>query len=70
VLSDPSSSATDTDALELAMLERLVREVPVPSPDLPGWQGLTAREYASAVHELADLLGTVASALAAARAAG
>jgi len=62
-------STSDADALELATLERLVREVPVPSPDLPGWQSLTAREYAAAVHELADLLGTVAAALAAARAA-
>jgi histone H3/H4 len=66
----PATTATDADALELATLERLVREVPVPSPDLPGWQSLTAREYAAAVHELADLLGTVASALASARAAG
>lgn len=63
------TTATDTDALELATLERLVREVPMPSPDLPGWQSLTAREYARAVHELAALLGTVASALAAARSA-
>jgi histone H3/H4 len=67
---DLPATTTDADALELATLERLVREVPVPSPDLPGWQSLTAREYAAAVHELADLLGTVASALASARAAG
>lgn len=64
-----TATSTDTDALELATLERLVREVPMPSPDLPGWQSLTAREYAGAVHELAALLGTVASALAAARSA-
>ncbi|WP_375405266.1 hypothetical protein [uncultured Amnibacterium sp.] len=63
------STSTDADALELATLERLVREVPMPSPDLPGWQSLTATEYAGAVHELAALLGTVASALAAARSA-
>lgn len=66
----PSNGATATDdeeALELAQLERLVREIHLPSPELPGWQSLTAREYDAAVHELSALLGTVASALAAAR---
>jgi hypothetical protein len=65
-----ATSSGDTDALELAALERLVRAVPVPSPDLPGWQSLTAHEYADAAHELAALLDTAAAALAAARAAG
>jgi hypothetical protein len=60
----------DDQALELARLEQLVHEVPLPSPDLPGWQSFTAGEYAAAVRELAALLGTVASALAAARTAG
>ncbi|GAA2750885.1 hypothetical protein [Amnibacterium kyonggiense] len=60
----------DDQALELARLEQLVREVPLPSPDLPGWQSLTAGEYAAAVRELTALLGTVATALAAARSAG
>ena len=68
--SDPASTASDTDALELALLESLVREVALPSPDLPGWQSLSAREYEQAARELADLLGSVAAALAAARAAG
>lgn len=67
--SSPSDAATDTDALELAILERLVREVRLPSPDLPGWQSLTAAEYTRAVRVLDELLGAVAVALAAARAA-
>ncbi|MGT2425714.1 hypothetical protein [Amnibacterium kyonggiense] len=61
--------AADDQALELARLEQLVREVPLPSPELPGWQSLTAGEYAAAVRELAALLDTVSAALAAARAA-
>jgi hypothetical protein len=65
---DPAASASD--ALELATLERLVHELPVPSRSLPGWESLTAREYADAVQELALLLGSIAAALAAARAAG
>jgi hypothetical protein len=68
--SDPVTAASEADALELALLEGMVREVSLPSPDLPGWQSLTAHEYAQAVHELAALLGSVAAALAAARAAG
>jgi hypothetical protein len=65
-----ATSSGDIDALELAALERLVRAVALPSPDLPGWQSLTAHEYAGAVRELAGLLDTVATALAAARSAG
>lgn len=64
----PNSDQAVADALELAELERLVRAVPLPSPQLPGWQSLTAREYEDAVRRLADLLGTVAAALATARA--
>jgi hypothetical protein len=64
---DPAATA-DADALELALLERLVLDVPLPSHDLPGWQSLTAEEYEHAVHELTRLLGSVAAALAAARA--
>lgn len=67
--SDPAPAASDADALELAALEGLVRGVTLPSPDLPGWQSLTAGEYERAVHELAGLLGSVTAALAAARAA-
>jgi hypothetical protein len=67
--SDPATIASDTDAVELAQLEGLVRDVVLPSPELPGWQSLTAGEYERAVQELATLLGTVATALAAARAA-
>jgi hypothetical protein len=67
--SDPATIANDTDALELARLEGLVRDVVLPAPELPGWQSLTAGEYEQAVQELAALLGTVATALAAARAA-
>lgn len=67
---DPAAALTPSDVLELALLEQMVREVPLPSPDLPGWQSLTAREYDRAVRELAGLLGSVAAALAAARAAG
>jgi hypothetical protein len=71
VLPDPASAALDAaDRLELARLEQLVRAVPLPAPDLPGWQSLTAREYEAAARRLADLLGTIAAALAAARAAG
>lgn len=57
------------DAAELARLEGLVAAVRLPSPLLPGWQSLTALEYAAAVHELSGLLGTIAAALAEARAA-
>lgn len=67
--SDPTATPDDPDALELAVLERLVRDVPLPSRDLPGWQSLTAFEYERAVAELAGLLGSVAAALAAARTA-
>lgn len=70
LISDPSSAPADPDALELALLEQLVRALPLPSRQLPGWQSLTAREYEAAVQELTELLGSVASALAAARAAG
>ncbi|MBW4041259.1 MAG: hypothetical protein HIU86_03910 [Acidobacteria bacterium] len=65
--SDPPSTAGDIDALELAQLESIVRDVALPSPELPGWQSLTAGEYEQSVQELAALLGTVAAALAAAR---
>lgn len=71
MLPDPSSAALDAaDLLELARLEQLVRAVPLPAPELPGWQSLTAQEYAVAARRLAGLLGTIAAALAAARAAG
>ncbi len=66
---DPAAVPDDPDALELALLEQLVRALPLPSPQLPGWQSLTADEYQDAVRELEDLLGSVAAALAAARAA-
>jgi hypothetical protein len=65
VLPDPPG---DDDAFELARLAQLVRAVPLPAADLPGWQSVTAREYASAVHRLADLLDAIAAALG--RAAG
>jgi hypothetical protein len=68
--SDPAATPADPDALELAMLEQLVRALPLPSRRLPGWESLTAREYEEAVRELDELLGSVAAALAAARAAG
>ena len=71
MLPDPSPAALDAaDLLELARLEQLVRAVPLPSPELPGWQSLTAQEYEVAARRLADLLGTIAAALSAARAAG
>jgi hypothetical protein len=66
---DPAALAA-ADALELARLEQLVRAVPLPSPELPGWQSLTAREYETSVRRLADLLDTVATALATARSSG
>ena len=68
--SDPAATPGDPDAFELAVLEQLVRALPLPSRQLPGWQSLTAREYEASVQELAELLGSVVSALAAARAAG
>ena len=70
MLSDPDPAARDAaDVLELARLERLrAAAVPCPPPELPGWQSLDrASEYEAAVRRLADLLGTVAAALAAAR---
>ena len=66
---DPAALAA-ADALELARLEQLLRAVPLPSPGLPGWQSLAAQEYEAAVRRLADLLDTVAAALAAARSSG
>jgi hypothetical protein len=70
VLPEPApTSAHDAETLELALLEGLVHQVPLPSPELPGWQSLTAREYELAVRELSELLTTVAAALAAARTA-
>ena len=71
MLPHPDTAAlTAADALELARLEQLVRAVPLPSPELPGWQSLTAQEYEASVRRLADLLDTVATALAAARSSG
>lgn len=67
--SDPATTPGDPDALELAMLEQLVRGLPLPSRRLPGWESLTAHEYEEAVQELGELLGSIAAALAAARTA-
>jgi hypothetical protein len=65
----PDPAPTEA-ALELAALARLVGEVPLPPADLPGWQSLTAAEYARAVRALAVLLAVAEAALAAARDAG
>lgn len=66
---DPASTGADEAALELALLQRLVDEVALPAPGLPGWQSAASAEYARAVHGLAARLAEASAALAAARAA-
>ena len=69
LIPDQAIAAGDDAALELALLTRLVDEVPRPPASLPGWQSLAATEYARAVQEVAGALAAAASALATARAA-
>lgn len=64
------SSADDLAATQLALLEQLVRDIRLPSPQPPGWESFTADEYARSVRSLAGLLDSIAAALGAARRAG
>jgi hypothetical protein len=66
---DPAPTGADEAALELALLQRLVDEILLPAPGLPGWQSGASTEYARAVHGLSARLAAASSALAAARAA-
>lgn len=64
------TGADDLGTAQLAVLEQLVRDIGLPSPQLPGWESFTADEYARAVRSLAGLLDSIAAALGAARSAG
>ncbi|WP_375387426.1 hypothetical protein [uncultured Amnibacterium sp.] len=68
LIPDQAAPTGNDAALELALLQRLVDEVPLPPPLLPGWQSLAAAEYARSVRSVAASLAAASAAFTAARA--